>query len=299
MDITQLNSYNCGHLVLSPHPNDRNSFRKHIPDIVKWIQNKRSINFFSIVEEYGDNDHLHLDIILFSNSDINKNILNNKGKQIGLSGMTCSYRDKHMPSTKEVYYKYLNKKTEHEKKYFLAYNIKEQETQEDFKRYSNIELTEETKKELLQYYKDNKTSKNKKDNYMDIIPLNSKNFTQIMINNLSSKYKLPDQKEGLEEYISTELITDSMKQGYCWLQMSKNNVKKAIHQLKIMFNIEDGYDIEEINKEMTNIENEDEMELYKYKKIRHMKADNRYKRLLEFGMITEAELTILKHANQS
>lgn len=292
MDITQLYSYNCGHLVLSPHPNDRNSFRKHIPDVVKWIENKRSIKFFSIVEEYGEKDHLHLDIILFSNSDINKNILNNKGKQQGLSGMTCSYRDKHMPNTKEVYYKYLNKKTDHEKKYFLAYNIKEEE-KDNFKRYSNIELTDETKKELNDYYKEN-CDKKVKDNYMDIIPLNSKNFTQIMINYLSDKYQLPDQKEGLEEYITTELITDSMKQGYCWLQMSKQTVKKAIHQLKIMFNIEDGYDVEEINKEMTNIETEDESELYKYKKIRHMTTDNRLKRLLDFGMITEEEYKKLK-----
>ena len=82
----KFNNLNIGHLILSPYTHDEDKFRALVPWITNWISEKKSICFYSISEEMGDNNHYHLDIVLLSSSDINKNILNNEGKQIGLSG---------------------------------------------------------------------------------------------------------------------------------------------------------------------------------------------------------------------
>ena len=52
-----------GHLILSPHPHDEDKFRAQVPWIINWITEKKSISFYSISEELGDNNH-YIDYML-------------------------------------------------------------------------------------------------------------------------------------------------------------------------------------------------------------------------------------------
>eukprot|EP01050_Picozoa_sp_SAG11_P020722 SAG11_NODE_3544_length_2379_cov_103.728509_3_plen_93_part_01 len=81
--MEKFNKLKVSHLTLSPSVKNEDAFRTKVqPFIINYIETKKAINFYSISEEQGEGHH-HLDIVFFHNSDIKKNIYNNKGKQIG------------------------------------------------------------------------------------------------------------------------------------------------------------------------------------------------------------------------
>jgi len=279
--MEHLYNLNIGHLTISPSTMDQEKFRGYIPFIINWIFEKKSISFYSISEEYGSNDHLHLDIILFSKSDINKNILNNKGKQIGLSGHLKDFMDNHLPNTLwKRFYRYENENKKNSKEYnvkfLIGYNIKE-----DQKNHNDLPITKEEFEECSKHYQENKSDfkiVNK-----DVIPLNPKNAMFEMKKYLQDKEN-PDYHK---------LITDSIKKGYCWLGMSEKISRKLILQLKLLKNDIEKEEEDELNE--GSFKKFETMELEQLKMIRQYNCprENRLKMLYEYQFITKKELETL------
>lgn len=281
--MEQLLQLNMGHLVLRPHPNDLNIFEDQITIVENFIKKKKTIDFFSINVEYGDKypSGKHLDIILFSKSKIDTNILNEKGKQKNLKGTQRDWILKVNPEQKagntivNKYWNYKNVKEE-DYKFVIGYSHKEQE-----KHGINLaqNLPEDLNiKEMIEYYKNNKPEEIETNNYMDIVPLHSKNVTNLMLNFI--------RDENISN-IDKDLQILSMKKGYCWLDISPQKTKKLIHQIKVMRNEETQYDVEQI------IKNQEDFTMSDIEHLSYVKNSSQLIRLMSLysmGLLKEHEI---------
>lgn len=237
--LTHLDQLNIGHLILSPHPQDEEKFKGFVPFIINWLESKKSVAYYSISEEMGANNHYHLDILLFSKSEINKNILNNKGKYKGLQGELKDHAVNNLPNSRwEIYYQYKNedKNNSHDYnvKFLLGYNFKENLTN-----WNNLNLTEEIIQENIKFYNENET----KSKYIvdkDVIPLNPKNAM------FEIKKFIKDKKH----YDLKQIKIDTVKKGYCWIGLSKRQVRQLILQIKIISGEANEYDENEFSADI-------------------------------------------------
>lgn len=236
--MEKFENLNYGHLVLCPSTMDLNKWEEHIPTIINWIQSKKTI-YYSISIEHEDTNR-HMDIIIFSKSDINKNLLNNKGKQINLRGIEEQYVTNNLPNTqfirkdqKACYWNYHNYTKDGKYtdpcKYLIGYNFKEKPK----RNWNNLQLSTKDIADALIYYEENKTEKYKQ--IEDITVLNTKNATWQLL-----KY-IEENKEKYKEDIS-ELQVDTMKDRYCWIGLSRSVISKLFLQLKVMLNTADEHD---------------------------------------------------------
>ena len=253
-------NFNIGHLILSPSTMDQEKFRGFIPFIVNWIQLKKSIFSYSITEEYGSNDHLHLDIIIFSKSDINKNILNNKGSQKGLQGHLKEFMINNLPNTQfNRFYRYQseNKKNskEYNVKFLIGYNFKENKNKK-FKNYNNLNLEKNIIDENIKYFQENETKLKIIDK--DIIPLNPKN----------AMFEIKKFYENKNNINYQTIISETVQKGYCWLGMSKAQTRKLVLQLKLIKEEAEDEEIMELDDDLQKRFDEDG-EFERMKQIRH------------------------------
>lgn len=261
--MNQLKQLNMGHLVLSPHPNDLNSFSEFIPEIVNWIQSRRSIKFFSISVEYGEENKVsnkHLDIVLFSSSDLSSNVINNKSKQINLRGFIQQHKEKYLPNSQMLgksgnpYYSYTNIKKGTEEKE-IGYNLKEIKDEnlianENWNNYpEGVDLDECLK---IHHQLKSEKIKVKLDNYLDVIPLNPKNAINLLLNFIEDN-KIKD--------IDRDLQLESIRQGYSWIGLGKSQICRIFRELKIMRKEETQYDIDRIMNDQNYIESDPEKQL--------------------------------------
>lgn len=285
--MDHLYNFNLGHLILSPSIYDVEKFKGFVPFIINWIFEKKTISFYSISEEYGENDHYHLDIIIFSKSDINKNILNNKGKQIGLSGHLREFVTNNLPNTKmnpktgHPFYCYesehKNNSSEYNKRFMIGYNFKEGK-----KNWNNLEISSDEIKDSIQFYEANET-KQKKIIDQDVIQLNSKN----------AMFEMKKYLKNQENPQYHQLVTETIKKGYCWLQMSKSQTRKLILQLKLIRDHIEDHEEDELNED--TFKNFDDKELESMKMIRQYNCppEERIKYLYENNFITKTEYNLL------
>ena len=237
--MDQFNPLNIGHLILSPHPMDEEKFKGFVPFIINWLQTKKSVAYYSISEELGEKDHYHLDILIFSKSEINKNILNNKGKYKGLQGELKDHAVNNLPNSRwEIYYQYKNEEKnnthEYNVKFLIGYNFKEK-----LKNWNNLNLTEEIIQENIKFYNENET-KSKYIVEKDVIVLNPKNVM------FEIKKFIKDKKD----YDLKQLKIDTVKKGYCWIGLSKRQVRTLILQLKIISGEANEYEEAEFSQDI-------------------------------------------------
>lgn len=287
--MNQLYQLNMGHLVLNPHPNDLNAFTEFIPEITEWIESKKAIKFFSISIEYGkDNNksNKHLDIILFAKSDLSSNIMNNKGKQVGLRGIIEKYKNKNMLSTKMEgkyglpYYCFKNIKLE-TYQYSIGYNFKENPEQN----WNNLPLTSEEIQDCVNKYKNTSLEQiqSQLDNYMDIVPLNPRNATNLLLNFISEQKLDPED-------IYTKLQIISMKKGYCWIGLSKSQIQRLLLQIKIMRNEADEDEEASVIRDQIVIQSDSEKQLYNILELRYKENLERYVKLYENNLLKSSEI---------
>lgn len=269
-----------GHLILSPHPHDEDKFRAHVPWIINWISEKKSIPFYSISEEMGDNNHYHLDIILLSSSDINKNILNDKGKQSGLSGHLKVHLMEQLPASRwSNYYCYKNAvdKNSHEYnlKFLIGYNHKELKGRPLLKNWNNLALTSQEISNCIEFHEENKIQKYNPQK--DVITLNPKNA-------------MYEMKKYIRDYPYTfhTLISETVKKNYCWIGLSKGQIRKLILQLKIIKEEITQDETDEINEDTYKKFEENEFEIIKTVRYEPDPAI-RLKLLWDMGFIKEHE----------
>lgn len=293
--MEKLYNLNLCHLVLSPSDKDEEKFKGYVPFIINWIFNKSNISFYSISEELGESkSHYHLDILIFAKTNIDNNILNNKGDQKGLAGHLKEFMVNNLPSSNwGKFYKEskenLKKANEHNVKFLIGYNCKEtekyshQENGHDkyLKNWNNLPITDEELLECLMYMRKHKVDK--PEYIKDVIPLNPKNamfeMKKYLINNPDSDYH--------------KLVTETIKKGYCWLQMSEKMTRKLILQLKLIKNGLEVDEEDELNEgTFKKFEN---MEIEQLKMIRHYNCppEERLKMLYEYRFITKSELESL------
>lgn len=290
--MNQLKQLNMGHLVLSPHPNDLNAFSEFIPEIVNWIQSRRSIKFYSISVEYGSDNNKsnkHLDIILFSSSDIAKNIMNNKGKQINLRGVISNYKMWHMPNSimsdksGGPYYKYRSIVKGTEEK-VIGYNFKEIKDNEMIatENYNNIEeLIDINECIKIHHQLKSEDIKVKLDNYLDIIPLNTKNAIQLLLNFIEDN----DIKD-----IDRDLQPESIRKGYSWIGLGKSQILRIFRELKIMRKEETQYDIDRIMNDQNYIESDPEAQLNFLLSMSNKDKIEKYICLYDNKLLTDKEI---------
>jgi hypothetical protein len=302
--MNQLKQLNMGHLVLNPHPNDLNKFSEFIPLITEWIQSKRSIKFFSISVEYGSDNKLsgkHLDIILFSSSDLSSNVINNKGKQVNLRGFIQQHKDQYLPNTQMLgkygkpYYSYNNVKKGTEE-YEIGYNMKEIKDDnmiatENWNNYpDDLDIDE-----CLKIYHQQKSEdiKVKLDNYLDIIPLTPKNAIQLLLNFIEDN----DIKD-----LDRDLQLESIRNGYSWIGLGKSQILRIFREIKIMRHEETQFDIDKIMNDQNYLESDPEKQLnfilsmgnkHKYEKYITL-YDNKLLTDKEIQKLTDMDITELK-----
>ncbi|AXQ65461.1 MAG: hypothetical protein [Circular genetic element sp.] len=224
--MDKFNKLNIGHLILSPHPHDEDKFRANVPWILNWITEKKSIPFYSISEEMGDNNHYHLDIILMSSSDINKNILNDKGKQTGLAGHLKVHQMEQLPASRwSNYYCYRNAvdKNSHEYnlKFLIGYNHKELKGRPLLKNWNNLALTSQEITNCIDFHEENRTHKFQPQK--DVITLNPKNC-------------MYEMKKFVRDHPGTNLgylKSTTGEKDYCWAGMSQKATRTIVLQLKL------------------------------------------------------------------
>ena len=278
------NLYNLkkGHLTLSPSVRDEEKFKEFTPFIINWIYNKKSISFYSISEEYGENNHYHLDIIFFSKSDINKNILNNKGKQIGLSGHLKTFMTNNLPNTLwNRFYRYESEhsknSTEYNTKFLIGYNFKELK-----QNWNNLNLSSDEINEYIQFYEANET-KSKIIIDKDVIPLNPKN----------AMFELKKLFKNSPETNIDKLKSETIKKNYCWLGMSKRNTRQIYLQLKIHLGIAEDHEIHEFDDDLKSEITDNAM--LQLIEIRNQPDHIRYQLLLEQGLIKKSEYNLINN----
>ena len=237
--LTHLEHLNIGHLILSPHSQDEDKFKQYVSFIINWLQNKKSVAYYSISEEMGENNHYHLDILIFSQSEINKNILNNKGKYKGLQGELKDHAVNNLPNSRwEIYYQYKNENKnnshEHNVKFLIGYNSKEK-----LQNWNNLNLIEEIISECIKYYNENET-KSKYIVQKDVIPLNSKN----------AMFELKKFIKDKKNYEIKNIKLDTLKKGYCWIGLTKRQIRQLILQLKIYSGDANEYEEAEYNSDL-------------------------------------------------
>lgn len=244
-NLDHLLNFNMGHLILSPHPQDEGKFKQFVPFIINWLETKKSVAYYSISEELGENKHYHLDILIFSKSEINKNILNNKGKYKGLQGELKDHAVNNLPNSRwEIYYQYKNenKNNSHEYnlKFMIGYNSKETEkyshiNEEGYDVYldnwNNLNIDEKVFMDCVKFYEENET-KSKYIIEKDVIPLTSKN----------AMFELKKFIKDKKNYEINDIKLDTLKKGYCWIGLSKRQIRQLILQLKIYTEQENEYE---------------------------------------------------------
>ncbi len=283
--MNKLYDLNLCHLVLSPSPNDAEKLRGYTPFIINWIFNKSNISFYSISEELGENhDHFHLDILIFAKTNIETNILNNKGKQIGLAGHLKEFMLNNMPSSQwGVFYKdkkeNIRNEKEHNVKYLIGYNQKETEKYSHTEEYdiylqnwNNLPIDEDQIMKCIMYMKEHRVDK--KTFQKDVIPLYPKNCMFEM-----KKFLKKDM-----EYHT--IISDSVKKGYCWVGMSKKQTRTLILQLKVIKDCAEQWEIDELNEDTFS---DISSELSIIQEIRHRPDYQRLILLKQHGFITQTE----------
>ena len=93
---------------------------------------------------------------------------------------------------------------------------------------------------LIAYYEANADKKViKNNNFMDITLLTRKTATCLLLNFIQ-KHKVS----------MDELMIATMKKGYCWVSLSKTQTTKLFLQIKVMLDIEDQTDIDELKLDM-------------------------------------------------
>lgn len=281
--MEKFQNYNIAHLTLSPHVFDENSFKTKVqPFIINWITTKSTITYYSISEERGKKDHHHLDILIFSKSIINTNILNKKGNQLNLQGEVQKLI-KSCPSTiwdRFWNYKGENKKKSpvHNRKYLIGYNQKETEKNSELKNYNNLDISESELSECIEYYELNKDDKEVEDDN-DVIPLHPKNAMYLM-----SRYIEKEKPETFDR-----LISSTVKQGYCWLGMSKTVCRRLLLQLKLKYGHSDQHEVDEMDDWFQNETTDEQIQSAKY--MTHLQ---RLSFLRSEGLINKEELIVLQ-----
>ena len=276
MQALSLRESRIGHLILSPSVKDEEKFKAFTPFIINWIELKKSITFYTISEEYGDNNHYHLDIVLFSGLEINKNILNNKGKQIGLAGHLKDYMTNNLPNTQwNRFYRYQSENIKNTKdynmKFLIGYNFKE-----GHKNWNNLNFTSDEINECIQFYEANET-KSKIIIDKDVIPLNPKN----------AMFELKKLFKNSPDINIDKLKSETIKKNYCWLGMSKRNTRQLYLQLKIHLGIAEDHEIHEFDDDLKSEITEQHM--LQLIEIRNQPDSIRYQLLLEQGLIKKSE----------
>lgn len=279
--MKHLYNFNIGHLTISPSTMDVEKFKGFMPFIINWIFEKKSISFYSISEEYGSNDHFHLDIILLSKSDINKNILNNKGKQIGLSGHLKEFMENNLPNTMwNRFYRYENENKKNSKEYnvkfLIGYNFKENRNN-----HNNLNISEEDKEECKKHYEENRSDF--KIVQKDVIPLNPKN----------AMFEMKKYLKNIEKPEYNQLVTETIKKGYCWLGMSEKMTRKLILQLKLVKGDIEEYEEDELNESAYKNITEGEFEQFKNIRYNNVSRQDRLQLLREYQLITKEEYETL------
>lgn len=283
---------NIGHLIISPSTMDQEKFRGYIPFIVNWIFSKKSISFYSISEEYGSNDHLHLDIIILSKSDINKNILNNKGNQKGLQGHLKEFMINNLPNTQfNRFYRYQNENTKNSKEYnikfLIGYNFKETSNPK-VKNNNTLGLSENEIQECIKFYQENETKiKNIIDK--DVISLTPKNA-------MYEIKKFYSQKKNINY---NSIISETVMKGYCWIGMSRAQTRKLVLQLKLIKEEAEKDEIIELDDDTFKKFDYDQ-EFENMKKIRHplISRYDRLTHLYENNYLTKKEYDTLISPSQ-
>lgn len=295
--MDHLCTYNLCHLIVRPHLYDEDKFKEHVPKIINWIFEKKSISFYSISEELGEGGHdttgYHLDITIFSTSDIEKNIINSKGKQVGfrtiLKQIILS-----LPNTKPN--RFIKIKKEHllnDKLYnvkkLIGYSFKEQHG--ELKNYNNLQISKEVIQECLQFYRDNTKKKEEVEEEElknDVIPLSTKNAMWEM--KLYIKEKLKSQ----QKFDYYTIKSQSSKEGYCWAGMSAKSTRTIILQLKNLYEDIEDHEIIELDTDALPKFSEDG-EFEKMQQIRHplISAYDRLTHLYENNYLTKSEYEYL------
>ena len=284
--MEKLYKLNFTHLTLKPSVKDAEKFKGFTPFIINWIFKKSNISFYSISEELGENGGYHLDILIFATTNIDNNILNNKGKQIGLSGHLKEFMVNNLPSTQwGIFYKdakeNIKNEKEHNVKKLIGYNQKETQVNPELTNWNNLPITEEQLQECIEYNKihNNKHKKISK----DVICLDPKN----------AMFEMKKYLTNQEEPNYHKLVTETIKKGYCWLSMSEKMTRKLILQLKLIKNGLEDIEEDELNEgTFKKFEN---MELEQLKMIRHYNCpkEQRLKMLYEYEFISKNELESL------
>lgn len=283
--MEQLCQLNLCHLVLSPSNKDEEKFKGYVPFIINWIFEKKSISFYSISEEMGDNNsHFHLDILIFSKTNIDNNILNNKGKQIGLAGHLKEFMVNNLPSTNwNKFYKdkkeNIKKEKEHNVKFLIGYNQKETQENSKLKNWNNLPIDSSFLIECIDYMKEHKVDKPVF--IKDIIPLNPKN----------AMFEMKKYINLNKDYDYTKLVSETVKKGYCWLGMTEKTTRKLILQLKTIKGDLEEEEENELNGGVFKKFEEPELEILKM--IRHRPKHERLKELYENNFLTKEEYETL------
>lgn len=277
---------NLCHLIIRPSIKDEEKFKGFVPFIINWIFEKKSISFYSISEELGDplSPGYHLDILIFAKAQIDKNIINNKAKQIGLAGHCRTFMDQNLPSSNwNIFFKNVKENLEKDHEYniqfLIGYNMKEQGGTLDLKNWNNLQLTEEIIDTCVKFYDENKSEKPQKTK-RDVIPLNNKN----------AMYEMKKYLSNIENPEYHNLISDTIMKDYCWIGMAKKSTRKLILQLKLIGGHADDHEIAELNDDTLRDLNPvlDQMEY-----IRFQPSYIRLQYLFENGLLKKDEYDAL------
>lgn len=281
--MNKLNELNIAHLIIRPHLMDEEKFKAFTPFCINWIFKKSNIKFYSISEELGENGGYHLDILILSNTDIDKNIINNKGKQIGLSGHARTFMETNLPNSQwNYFFKNQKENKKNDKLYninfLIGYNLKEQKNDE-LKNWNNLELSSDEIDTCIKFYEANKSEKPLKMK-KDIIPLNNKN----------AMFEMKKYLESVENPEYHTLITDTIMKGYCWIGLPKKSIRKLILQLKLIKGQADDYEIAELNDDIQRDLDpiKDQLEY-----MRHQPRFIRLQYLYENGFLKKEEFELL------
>ena len=286
--MEKLCQLNLCHLILSPSDKDEEKFKGYVPFIINWIFNKKSISFYSISEEMGEKgEHFHLDILIFAKTNIDTNILNNKGKQIGLAGHLKEFMINNLPSTTwGRFYKdkkeNINKEKEHNIKFLIGYNQKETQENSELKNWNNLPIDSGSLIECIDYMKLHKVEK----------PVYTKDITPLNPKNAMFEMKKWTIKQN-DEFNYDTLVSDTVKQGYCWLGMTEKTTRKLILQLKTIKGELEEEEEHELNGGVYKKFEDPELETLKM--MRHRPHFERLKELYENNFLTKEEYEILMY----
>lgn len=288
--MDRLIELNKAHLILRPHKKNVNTFRQHIPFVVNFFQTRKNV-FYSITEEYGDineDDGLHLDIIIFTTGRID-NLLNKKFRKDEMDYVKKNLCSTIMnEKTGRPYYCLENENKKKEKnyntKFLIGYNFKEYYDDSKIcnKNYNNFDLDKNIIDDCIEFYNNNKQEKAILQK--DEITLSPKNATYELLKWI--KNKKPD-------VIDDNIIINTIKDKFCWIQLSKYHRQQLLYQLRVMCDMGDEYDEEQLKNTMIKPTNDYEDAYNSVYKCKNYDSITRYKHLYEKELLSAKEVNAL------